>query len=250
MNLILIYFTLKYKGYFHEIYRAIKQKEIVPIEELEEIKDKLERKEIQAITIIDDDYPEELKNINNPPFVLFYKGNKKLLKNKKIILTGDFSNDNIKSFLNNSMSEISKDHTLVSNFSKGLDEDIVKYFLENNKEVILVSPNGLENPFFANEKMLEKFWNKNSILIISEFPNNSNVNKRRLIQRNRVTIGISKALIIASSEKESKILSLVSFALDQGKDVYCFPGLQDPNDGNNLLIQDGATMITSIKNIN
>ena len=83
--------------------------------------------------------------------------------------------------------------------------------------------------------------------MLSEYPNNVNINKRRLIERNRISIGLSKALIIASSNKESRILSLVSFALDQGKEIFCYPGIQTKEDGNNILIQDGATMITSIK---
>ena len=96
MNIILIYFAIKYKGYFHDIYNAIKKKEFIPIDELEIIKNKIENGEIRAITIIDDEYPESLKLINNPPFVLFYEGNKELLKNdNKMILTGDFDNENI-----------------------------------------------------------------------------------------------------------------------------------------------------------
>lgn len=243
MNLIIIYFALKYKGYFHDIYNALKNKEYVPIEEIEKIRDDFESNKIKAITIIDEEYPEELKLINNPPFVLFYEGNKELLKNKKMILTGDFNNNQIKSFVNNSINELTKNHTIVSNYSKGLEEEIVKYTFNKNKNVILISPNGLKTPFFANDQFQ---INKNS-LIISEYPEGVNLNKRRLVERNRITIGLSKALIIASSYKESRILSLVSYALEQGKDIYCYPGLQDEEDGNNLLIRDGAIMITSIK---
>ncbi|WP_022935315.1 DNA-processing protein DprA [Mesomycoplasma moatsii] len=246
MDLILIYFAIKYKGYFHEIYQAIKNKEYVSIEDLEKVKTKIDNQEIQAITIIDDDYPESLKLINNPPFVLFYKGNKKLLKEDILLLTGDFLNEKISKFLYESMNEISKNHTLISNFSKGLDEEIVDYFIEQNKKIILISANGLQDPYFA--KKLDFLNINKNILILSEYPEGVNLNKKRLIQRNRISMGLSKALIIASSNKQSKVLSLVSFALEQGKDVFCFPGLQDDNDGNNLLIQDGATMITSIKN--
>lgn len=246
MDLILIYFAIKYKGYFHEIYQAIKNKEYVSIEDLEKVKTKIDNQEIQAITIIDDDYPESLKLINNPPFVLFYKGNKKLLKEDILLLTGDFLNEKISKFLYESMNEISKNHTLISNFSKGLDEEIVDYFIEQNKKIILISANGLQDPYFA--KKLDFLNINKNILILSEYPEGVNLNKKRLIQRNRISMGLSKALIIASSNKQSKVLSLVSFALEQGKDVFCFPGLQDDNDGNNLLIQDGAIMITSIKN--
>lgn len=246
MNLILIYFSIKYKGYFYEIYNALKRREFVPIEELEEIERQLNNKELNAITIIDEDYPEELKQINKPPFVLFYKGNKKLLLENKLLLTGDFSNPYIENFLNDSIDEIYKKHILISNLSKGLDENIINYIIEQNKKIILISSNGLENPYFAKDIENLPFI-KDNFLLLSEYPNNVNINKRRLIERNRISIGLSKALIIASSNKESRILSLVSFALDQGKEIFCYPGIQTKEDGNNILIQDGATMITSIK---
>ena len=246
MNLILIYFSIKYKGYFYEIYNALKRREFVPIEELEEIERQLNNKELNAITIIDEDYPEELKQINKPPFVLFYKGNKKLLLENKLLLTGDFSNPYIENFLNDSIDEIYKNHILISNLSKGLDENIINYIIEQKKKIILISSNGLENPYFAKDIENLPFI-KDNFLLLSEYPNNVNINKRRLIERNRISIGLSKALIIASSNKESRILSLVSFALDQGKEIFCYPGIQTKEDGNNILIQDGATMITSIK---
>lgn len=248
MNLVIIYFAIKYKGYFHDIYQAIKQKEEINFEDLLSIKKMLETNEIKAITIVDDDYPESLKLINNPPFVLFYKGNKELLKNEILLVTGDFSNENIEKFTSESLIEINKNHTLISNNNKGFDEQIINHCLKEKCKIIFVSPNGLNNPYFGKQIQDEVDFDFQNHLIISEFPNDVNLNHRRLIQRNRVTIGLSKALIIASSYKKSKINSLVSLALEQGKDIFCFPGIQNEEDGNNLLIQDGATMITSIKN--
>lgn len=247
MNLVLIYFAIKYKGYFKDIYNAIKKKEFIEIEELEKIQEKLNTEKIKAITIIDDDYPEPLKLINQPPFVLFYEGNKELLKEKLIMLTGDFSNDNIHKFVSESAKELSKNYTLVSNFTKGLDEEIIDNLIKNNQNLILISSNGLINPYFG-KNLAELKLNKNKYLMLSEYPENVNLNHKRLIQRNRISVGLSEALIIASSYKESKIANLVACALEQGKEIFCYPGLQNENDGNNLLIQDGAKMITSIKN--
>lgn len=246
MDLILLYFTIKYKGYYYDIYKALKEKEYIPIDELKKLKEKIDKENIKYITIIDDEYPNSLKEVSNPPFVIFYEGNKNLLKNDCLLFTGEFSNNKILDFTLNSLKEIAKSCTLISQYSKGLDEVIVDYFLKNNKNIILVSPNGIRNPYFASSKKLE--INYNNVLIISEFPDDVNLNKRRLIQRNKLSIGLSKFLIIASSYKRSRISNLVTHALDQGKDVYCFPGTQDDNDGNNQLIKDGAILITSIKN--
>lgn len=247
MDLVIIYFSIKYKGYFHDIYQAIKNKEEIDFNELLKIKKMLKEQKIKAITIIDDDYPESLKLINNPPFVLFYKGNKELLKENILLITGDFSNQHINKFMSDSLREIGKNHILISNFNKGFDESVINYSLNQKNKIIFVSPNGLNKPYFPNKEDQINF-DPNHHLMISEYPNDVNLNQKRFYERNRITIGLSKAIIIASSYKRSKINALVSCALEQGKDIFCFPGEQNENDGNNLLIQDGAIMITSIKN--
>ncbi len=249
MNFVLIYFAIKYKGYFHDVFDAIKNKEFIPIAELEKIRNQIENGELKVITIIDEDYPKELKNINNPPIVLFYKGNKKLLDNKKILLTGEFINEDIEKFVDDSIEQISKDRAIITNYSKGVDELIINSALEKSEvKLIFVSPNGLEEAMFADNEKINEI-NENQYLILSEYPNGSVVNKKRLTQRNRISVGLSESLVIASSKKDNRLIqSLVTNALNQGKDVFCFPGLQNDDDGNNLLIQDGAIMVTSIKN--
>lgn len=248
MHLVIIYFAIKYKGYFHDIYQAIKNKEEIDFVQLMKIKKKLESGKMKAITIIDDDYPESLKVINNPPFVLFYKGNKELLKEDILLITGDFLNQQINKFTNESLKEIGKNHILISNFNKGFDENVVNWSMKQKYKIILVSPNGLHKPYFAMKNTSLIDADEKDYLIISEYPDDVNLNQKRFYERNRITIGLSKAVIIASSYKKSKINALVLHALEQGKDIFCFPGEQNENDGNNLLIQDGAIMITSIKN--
>lgn len=248
MDWILIYFAIKYKGYFKEIYEAITSKEFVPLEEINKIKVMLETKEIQAITIIDEDYPESLKHIDKPPFVLFYKGNKDLLKKNAILLTGDFSNELIDKFIDSSCQEISKNNILITNYFKGLDQKIVEKVSKYNKPMIFVSADGIDSKFFPED--VNTLFNNKDYLIISEAPGDKcNINKSRLVSRNRITVGLSSFIILASSYKDSGIMNLVSFALEQNKDVFCFPGLQVSNDGNNALINEGAGLVTSIKDI-
>ena len=121
---------------------------------------------------------------------------------------------------------------------------VVNYYLQNNKEIIFVSCNGLDNPYFAKNINVD-----NNSLLISEYPNGVNINKKRLKERNRIVAAISDALIVFSSKKESGIMNLVTNFLNQGKEIYCYPGLQNENDGNNILIKDGANLITSIDDI-
>lgn len=243
MELVLIYLAIKYLGDFHQIYQALKDKEFVDIADLEKIKQQILNKEIQAITIIDDNYPESLKMINNPPFVIFYQGNIELLNQPALMITGEFSNDLIDNYLNEAIQETSKKYVLISSDFKPLDNLIIKSFLELKKNVIMVLASSIDHHEFKFN--YSNYFN--NLLILSEFPFDAKINRKRILQRNRLAIGLSEALIILSSYRKSGIMNLVTHALDQGKEVYCYPGLQTENDGNNLLIQDGAHLITSIK---
>ena len=243
MELVLIYLAIKYLGDFHQIYQALKDKEFVDIADLEKIKQQILNKEIQAITIIDDNYPESLKMINNPPFVIFYQGNIELLNQPALMITGEFSNDLIDNYLNEAIQETSKKYVLINSDFKPLDNLIIKSFLELKKNVIMVLASSIDNHEFKFN--YSNYFN--NLLILSEFPFDAKINRKRILQRNRLAIGLSEALIILSSYRKSGIMNLVTHALDQGKEVYCYPGLQTENDGNNLLIQDGAHLITSIK---
>ncbi|MGL5617949.1 MAG: DNA-processing protein DprA [Metamycoplasmataceae bacterium] len=244
MNLILIYFAFKYKGDFISIYNALKNKEIVDPFEIDELEKKINDGDINAITILDDEYPDHLKIIANPPFVLFYKGNISLIEENALCLVGDEISGVTLKYMEQAVKQTSKNNILVTNFYKGFEEKIVEYYSNNEKQIIFISANGLAKPYFASE-----VTTNNNSLIISEYPDNVNVNKKRLKERNRITAALSDALIIFSSKRESGIINLVSNFLDQGKEIYCYPGSQDENDGNNILIKEGANLITSIDDI-
>lgn len=242
MNTILIYFALKYKGDFDAIYKALKSNETVPYESAKQIEKSLDNKSLRAITILDENYPEGFKFLNKPPFVIFYRGNIKLLNNKNIIsLTGQHKTSEVMHFLSNSLPEIIKTQTLVTGYFPWLDKDIVNYFQTHKKPAIYVSCNGIEKPYFGTEVVEDQ-----NSLVISEYPAGTNISKKRLRDRNRIISAIAYSLVIYSSKKKSGIMNLVTHFLDQGKEIYCFPGELNEDDGNNELISQGANMITSV----
>lgn len=243
MEWILIYLAIKYLGDFHQVYDALKRREFVPLSELEHIRMALAQKKLQALTIVDDDYPSSLKSINNPPLVIFYQGNRHLFQTPGLMFTGEFTNPMITQFVDQAIQEMSQKYTLISNNFKALDERIIQGFLQAGKNVIVVLANSLDDVTFNFDPQCYP----NQLLIVSEFPAGTHPTRQRIAQRNRLAIGLAEALVIASSYKKSGIMNLVSHALDQGKDVYCYPGLQTEEDGNNLLIQEGAHLITSVK---
>jgi DNA processing protein len=109
--------------------------------------------------------------------------------------------------------------------------------------MVLVSPNGLDLDYF-------KVKNLENNLLISEFPPKTNITKDRIMSRNRIMGCIAEQLVLINSEKNGKLMHLVSAFLNLGKEVYCYPGDGENNDGNSDLIKQGANLITSIKDIN
>lgn len=77
MEDVLLYFALKYKGRFDRIYDSLKRKVQVDWDEFESLTEDLL---FRYTTVLSEDYPDHLKAIHNPPFVLFYLGDEKLLQ--------------------------------------------------------------------------------------------------------------------------------------------------------------------------
>lgn len=239
MNIILIYFAIKYKGDWDKIYKALEEKEKVSLQEIKALEDKIKKEQWNVITIIDQDYPDQLKESYKPPFVIWLKGNTSLIKNKFITISGNEVDPISIQRLEKFMPEINKNQYLATASYKGLDHEIVK---QSKKGVLFVLANGIDKPYINSSIKAQD-------LMISEYPPESHVSKDRLRNRNRVLAAFSKYLILINSEKNGPINNLVTNFLNLGKEIYCFPGDGSNNDGNSELIKQGANLITGIKDV-
>ncbi len=244
MNIILIWFAIKYKGDWDRIYQALEEKEKISLRELKDLELKMKNQDINAITILDLGYPNQLKKAYKPPFVLFYKGNLDILKRTFICASGNDLNLTVKKWINNSIEEVTHRHAIVSSIYKGVDQFVLKRIVEKNKDLLVISANNVEEPFVATNIEAGEH-----ILIVSEYPPKTNIKKERLKARNRIVAAFAESLVLFSSKKDGGIMNLVSQFLNQGKDIYCFPGTEEGEDGNTELIKQGANLITSIKDM-
>ena len=123
MEDILLYFSLKYKGQFDLIYKALERKERVD----ESLKEEL-FKTIKSsyTTIISDDYPQQLKYINCPPFVLYYYGSLSLLDKDCIAVIGkrDCSEYGVQATRVLVKELVKNDIVIVSGMAKGIDAQL------------------------------------------------------------------------------------------------------------------------------
>ncbi len=245
MNIILIYFAIKYKGDWNEIYKALEVKERVSLNDLKALEKKISNEEFKAITILDLDYPERLKKAYKPPFVIFYEGNKELLKGNLTLLTGDATNETLFKKIKDNSYEILQNKVCLTTMRKGVDEEVYKISIKHKIPTIFIAMDGLNNVTKASKLKMS-----NDTLKISEFPNNTNVNKKRIHARNRIIAALSDQLVLYSSYKNSGLMNLVNQFLNLGKDIYCFSDFGNDEEGNSDLIKQGAYLITSYKDLN
>ena len=152
----LIRLAIKYSGDYFKIEKAIKNNEAisknVPLQ--------------QAITVIDNDYPKSLLMLKKPPFVLFYKGNKELLKNEMVAVIGSRKISEYGCKATIEVVNLLKDkYTIVSGLAKGVDSIASMYA----KSSIAVIGNGINVSYPASNANLYQYM-MDKQLIISEYP--------------------------------------------------------------------------------
>ena len=239
MNIILIYFSIKYKGDWDKIYKALEEKEKVSLEEITKTEEDIKSNNWNIITIIDRDYPEKLKTAYKPPFVIWLDGNKDLLKHNFISLTGNQENKMSNARIDNFVPEIEKSHRIVTSSFKGIDQKILSKSKEGN---LYILANGIDDPY-TNSSI------KKDDLLITEYPPETPPSKDGFRNRNRIIAAFAKSIILFTSLKNGPINNLITNFLNLGKEVYCFPGDGSDDDGNSELIKQGANLITGIKDI-
>ncbi|MDF2800137.1 MAG: hypothetical protein K0S61_40 [Anaerocolumna sp.] len=213
---------------------------------------KLKDKGIYFVTIDDNNYPETLKNIYNPPQGLYIKG-KLPKKNKKVIAMVGARNctDYGKSMAEYFAMELTKNGAIViSGLAAGIDSYAHKGALKAGGETIGVLGCGIDicypkENFNLYMQMLEKGC------IVSEYGPGLPPRTYNFPMRNRIISGMSDGVFIIEAKEKSGSLITVDFGLEQGKNIYTLPGriCDDLSLGCNNLIKQGAKVVTNTYDI-
>lgn len=245
---LLIYFALKYKGDWKNIFKAISEKEKV---DEEDIKKYLSTLTCKCITILDKEYPKQFKEIYQPPFVLFYYGDISLVNRKNILgIVGSrnpttYGEQCCKYLL---LESNINDLVVISGLAKGIDAIAHETSLMKGYKTIAVLGNGIDACYpKENFKLYQKI--KNNGLIISEYPYKEIVSKNNFALRNRIIAGLSNKILIPDVKKKSGTLITIRFALNFGKDILVVPCSIFDERYNNQLIYEGAVPISTPKEL-
>ncbi len=209
----------------------------------------VQRLSISIIDIYDINYPELLKQIADPPLLLFYKGEKALFQMEKISVVGTRKPSKLSVFATQKIPELfSKDNqiAIVSGLAAGIDREVMLSSLEKNIPTIGILGTGIgfEYPF-SNKDLYGKMKESQKTLLISEMRPDEKFGKWSFPRRNRIITGLSKLLIVMEAPLKSGAISSARNALDQNREILVFDNESlFYNEGGRKLISDGAKHLT------
>lgn len=244
-------------AYYAESYQDV---EDLTVEEAESLQDKsltqaknilaqCTDKDIRLLTFHDKEYPKRLKNISDPPLVLYYKGTLPDFDSAPVIgVVGTRIASSYGCMVARRMGyQIGEcGGMLVSGCAKGIDAKAMQGALEANSVAVGVLGSGVDVVYPVGNRWLFEELERRGCLI-SEFPPETPPVKWNFPKRNRIISGMSCGVLVVEAPQKSGALITARQAAEQGRDVFVVPGNIDVPTcaGSNALLRDGAMMATT-----
>ncbi|MBO8430053.1 DNA-protecting protein DprA [Spirochaetes bacterium] len=214
----------------------------------------IENRGIDYVTLEDDNYPRMLKQISDPPAVLYYKGDLFgcNLERTVAVVGSRKSTYHAKEAVNKIISElVGTDICIVSGLAAGIDTSAHNSAIENNLKTIGVIASGFDYIYpTSNKPLYEKIENGKGAVVTEYYPTFQPL-KFRFPQRNRIVSGLSYGTLVAEASLKSGALITANLCLEQGRELMCIPGLiSNPNtEGIYKLLKNGAALVTKAEDI-
>lgn len=213
----------------------------------------LDANQASVITISDKDYPPLLKEISDPPPVLFVLGDKNLLITEQLAIVGSrtptpMGERSAEEFAEN-LAEVG--WTITSGMALGIDTACHRGALKATKgNTIAVIGTGIDRVYPArNRDLAHQITQKGAI--ISEFPLGTSPLPGNFPRRNRIISGMSRGVFVVEAALRSGSLITAKQALEQGREVFALPGsIHNPlSRGCHSLIRQGAKLVETAEHI-
>ena len=213
----------------------------------------IEKYKIDTLFYLDDKYPYRLKQCEDSPMLLFYKGTADLNAPKIISIVGTRKASEYGKEICSSLIEglIEQNILIVSGLAYGIDTCAHKTSLESNLKTVGVLAHGLDKVYpQLNKSLAEKMLNNGGLL--TEFLSKTTPDRENFPKRNRIIAGLSDAVIVIESAIRGGALITADIANSYNRDVFAVPGrLYDKySQGcNNLIKTNRAALVQSAEDI-
>lgn len=211
-------------------------------------------KQHHIITFEDEFYPKLLKEISNPPLVLYVKGDPKLLDSLQLAMVGSRNptptgKDTARLFAKHLAQ---RNITITSGLADGIDAASHEgALMASSGKTIAVLGTGLKIVYPAKHQGLASEIVANGGTLVSEFTPNTPPRPQNFPRRNRIISGLSLGTLVVEAALRSGSLITARFAAEQGREVFAVPGsIHNPlTKGCHKLIKDGAKLVETAQDI-
>jgi len=234
------------EGLSPEAIESLQDRDLIPAEE---ILDACRREKLQILTFRDAAYPAALKNIPDPPMVLYYKGQLPDLDSVPVI--GVVGTRKASAYGMTAAKRLGYQigkcgGIVVSGMAYGIDGLAMSGALTAGARVVGVLGCGADIVYPLSNRALFQDVERYGC-ILSEFPPGTPPAKWTFPKRNRIISGLSNGVLVIEAPEKSGALITARLAAEQGRDVFAVPGNIDMPSfvGSNRLLRDGAIMVSS-----
>lgn len=214
--------------------------------------ERLARAKVQVLTWEDPEYPQRLKQIANPPFVLYVRGSLVPEDEWAIAVVGTrrptpYGREAARTIA----SELARQGiTVVSGLALGIDTEAHQAALEAGGRTIAVLGSGFRYLYPARNRELARRIVAHGA-VVTEYALDVRPEPANFPPRNRIISGLALGVVVVEAGPTSGALITARFAAEQGREVFAVPGpiFNRSSLGPNLLIQEGAKLVTSVDDI-
>jgi DNA processing protein len=210
---------------------------------------KLAKKEnVRILTIMDDDYPKNLKASHPPPPVLYVAGELREEDAIAIAVVGTRAPTPYGKIMGENFSATlaKRGFTIVSGLARGIDSTAHRSAMDAGGRTIAVVGTGLDSCYPPeNRELVKKIIKQGAV--VSQFPFGTEPDRQNFPIRNRIISGLSLGVLVVEAGDKSGTLITAYGALEEGREVFAIPGRADSSKsiGCHKLIQKGAKLVMS-----
>ena len=218
--------------------------------EPDKLLENLQKEKVSALTIDDPAYPKLLKQIYDPPFILYYRGDPEIFSGFSLAIVGSRKFSPYGQLAAERLSaELAVNNlTIVSGLALGIDALAHGAAIAAGGKTIAVLGSGLDrqNIYPSRNRYLADKITGGGGLIMSEYSLGTLPLKHHFPQRNRLISGLSQAVLVIEAGEKSGALITAFHALEQNREVFAVPGsIYSPTSaGTNRLLKLGAKLVT------
>jgi len=214
--------------------------------------DYLDQHRITLLSLASPDYPELLKQIADPPPLLYARGNCALLNRPQLAMVGSrkTSSQGLENAYAFARALADSGFTIVSGLAAGIDSRSHRGALDTGGDTVAVLGTGIGSVYPPGNSALFAEIAECGLLL-SEFPIGTGPRRHHFPKRNRIISGMSLAVLVVEAALQSGSLITARLALEQNREVMAIPGsIHHPGGrGCNALIRQGATLVETVGDV-